>query len=82
MAGAATLYREELDGCTARYGRSHPETEQSARNLVKVLRKQGEQAEAQKVAAEYEVVDVLGADPPAEGAAPAAGAAPADARST
>ena len=53
LEGAATLFREDFEGCAERLGRSDKETLRSARNLIKILQKMGASEEADALAATY-----------------------------
>ena len=55
LGDAIPLFREELEGCGARYGKGHEETQSSARNLVEVLTEAGRQRQADEIAATYDV---------------------------
>ena len=55
LGDAIPLFREDLEGFTARYGKGHDETRGSARNLVQVLTEAGQQREADEIAATYGV---------------------------
>ena len=46
LGDAIPLFREELEGLTARYGKGHDETQSSARNLVDLLSEAGQHREA------------------------------------
>ena len=53
LEGAAILFREELEGCAERLGRSDKETLDSARNLMDLLLEMGASEEAEALAANY-----------------------------
>ena len=51
--GALPLFMEELEGCAARFGVEHKETQDSAKNAAKLLAKLGQKDEALKVKQKY-----------------------------